>query len=136
MDFKPFLTTLTSMNDGDICELCSVVYGVESIVRYNPVGRSNFRFQCEGNNRDNLIHKFTIDGKLYRKTKRIKNSRDCPVCGYPTSILSDPKTGASCHMCDASFRLEGNIVILTDLGKFTKSPDWFEGEIKISESNE
>ncbi len=136
VDFIPFLTILTTMKDGKICEICSVVYRVESIVRYNPDGRSNFRFKCEGNNRDHLIHKFTTDGKLYRKTKRIKNAHDCPVCGYFSGIVGDPKVMASCHVCNARFKLEGNKVILTGIGKFTKTPDWFNGEIKISEFHE
>lgn len=65
---------IESMLDGSRCEICSVVYGTESTIRYKPVGRSNFRFQCEGRNRDNLVHKFTIDGKLYRRTKRVHNA--------------------------------------------------------------
>ncbi len=119
------------MKDEDRCEICSVVYETESTIKYNPVGKSNFRFQCEGRNRDNLVHKFTIDGKLHRRTKRIFNANSCPVCGYPSGIVGTPKSGASCHMCDARFKLKGNIVVLTGLGKFTTKPHWFDGVIEI-----
>ncbi|MGQ4913012.1 MAG: hypothetical protein ACP6KW_12655 [Candidatus Thorarchaeota archaeon] len=119
------------MKDGDICEICYIVYRKESIVRYKPRGKSNFRFQCEGNNRDKLVHKFTIDGVLHRRTKRIFNAGRCPVCGYPSGIVGTPKTGAHCHMCNARFKLERNTVVLTNLGRFTKPPDWFEGRVEI-----
>ena len=123
---------MVGMKDGDKCEICSVVYGIDSTIRYKPVGRSNFRFQCEGQNRDHLVHKFTIDGKLHRRTKRIYNANRCPVCGYPSGIVGNPKTSASCHMCDAGFKLEGNTVVLTSLGKFTTPPEWFDGKIEIN----
>lgn len=120
------------MKDGDECEICSVVYRTESTVRYKPVGKSYFRFQCEGHNRDNLVHRFTLDGKLHRRTKRVYNARSCPVCGYPSGVEGDPKTRASCHMCDARFTMKGNIVILTGLGKFITPPLWFSGIIEIN----
>lgn len=132
MDFNSYFALMRSMKDGDRCEICSVVYGTESRIEYKPVGRSNFRFQCEGNNRDHLIHKFTIDGKLHRRTKRIYNGDRCPVCGYSSGVVGTPTTGAFCHSCDARFRLEGNTVILTGLGKFTRPPDWFNGRIELN----
>jgi hypothetical protein len=118
------------MKDGEKCEICSVVYKADSIIRYKPVGRSNFRFQCDN---PNLVvpHRYTIDGKLYRRTKRIYNADRCPVCGYHSGIVGTPKTGAHCHMCKARFRLEGNIVVLTGLGKFRDIPHWFTGLVEI-----
>ncbi|MHA1863580.1 MAG: hypothetical protein ACTSWA_07410 [Candidatus Thorarchaeota archaeon] len=119
------------MKPGDKCEICSVVYGAESIIRYKPVGTSNFRFQCEGHNRDHLIHKFTIDGILHRRRKRVNNADRCPVCGYPSGVVGNPKTGVFCHLCRARFRLEGNTIVLTGLGKFNRPPDWFDGILEL-----
>ena len=124
------------MKDGNRCEICSAVYGTESTIRYKPVGRSNFRFQCEGHNRDHLVHRYTTDGKLYRSTKRVYSDNPCPVCGYPSGVVGDPKTHAFCHVCRATFKQRGNIVVLTGLGKFANTPDWFTGEIEISSASD
>jgi ribosomal protein S14 len=120
------------MKDGDKCEICSVVYGTESIVMYKPVGRSDFRFQCEGHNRDHLVHKFTIDGKLHRNMKGVRNADSCPVCGYPSGVTGNPKTHAFCHLCKVTFMQRRNTVVLTGLGKFTDTPHWFVGVIEIN----
>lgn len=123
-----------SISENEACKICAVIYGTESIVKYDPVGRSNFRWQCEGNNRDHLVHRFTYGEptmKLYRKRKIIKDHSDCPVCGYPSGIVGTPKKGAFCHICDCRFLLKGSAVILTDLGKFAEIPEWFTGEIDI-----
>ena len=121
------------IKDGDRCEICHAVYGTESTIRYKPVGASNFRFQCEGNNRDKNrgVHRFTSDGKLYRTTKRIHNAESCPVCGYFSGVTGDPKTGAGCHVCHATFKQRGKDVVLTGLGKFASPPDWFTGVIEL-----
>jgi len=119
------------MKDGDRCEICFRVYGTESTIRYKPVGRSNFRFQCEGLNRDRFVHRYTIDGKLNRSTKRVYSANPCPVCGYISGVVGDPKSRAFCHVCDARFKQRGKDVVLIGLGKFTSPPDWFTGVIEI-----
>jgi ribosomal protein S14 len=100
------------MKDGDKCEICSVVYGTESIVMYKPVGRSDFR--------------------LHRNMKGVRNADSCPVCGYPSGVTGNPKTHAFCHLCKVTFMQRRNTVVLTGLGKFTDTPHWFVGVIEIN----
>ena len=121
------------MEDGDNCEICAAVYEAESRVLYKPVGRSNFRFQCEANNRDHIVHRYTIKGKLYRTMKGVRNSHSCPVCGHPSGVVGTPKTGAFCHVCDAGFLQRGRAIVLTALGKFREPPGWFVGDIEVKE---